>query len=412
MPAGRPGWSRPLIAARLSPSVSMSPSPEGHQAPSLAAAARLRVALDSTPLLGHRTGVGIFTWSVMCALAARSDVALAGYALSWRAYRSLATALPHGVRHVGRSMPPQPLRQLWIRWDGPPAEWWTGPVDVVHGTNFVVPPTRRAAAISTVHDLTAVRFPELCAGDPLFYPRLLRRALAAGAWVHTPSAFVASEVVAELGAEPERVVAVPEAVPPVADADPGEGRRLAGAERYVLSLSTVEPRKDHAALVRAFDAVASDHPDVTLVIAGMDGWGAHLLDDAMATSHHGSRIRRLGYVSEAHRAALLRGAALLAFPSRYEGFGLPPLEAMSVGVPVVATTAGSLPEVLGDAALLVDVGDEDALAGALAATLSDDALRTRLVEAGRRRAAGFSWDRCAEGLVQIYRRAAAAKGSP
>ena len=114
---------------------------------------------------------------------------------------------------------------------------------------------------------------------------------------------------------------------------------------------------------------------------------------------------RLGYVDDEARAGLLNGARVFAFPSVYEGFGLPPLEAMRAGVPVVATAAGSVPEVLGDAALIVPVGDTDAFAGALFQAVDDEPVRARLVDAGRDRAALYSWDRCAEGLVGIYRKA-------
>ncbi|MDQ4097970.1 MAG: glycosyltransferase, partial [Actinomycetota bacterium] len=137
-----------------------------------------------------------------------------------------------------------------------------------------------------------------------------------------------------------------------------------------------------------------------------EAWGSDRLDAAVASMRHADRVSRLGYVSDTHRAALLRGASVLAFPSRYEGFGLPPLEAMAAGVPVVATAAGALPEVLGDAALLVPVGDEVALAEAIDATLAQDGLRDRLVAAGKEQVARYSWERTADGLVDLYRRAA------
>jgi glycosyltransferase involved in cell wall biosynthesis len=144
-------------------------------------------------------------------------------------------------------------------------------------------------------------------------------------------------------------------------------------------------------------------------VAGPDGWGAEAFAEAVAAARHRDRIVRVGYVSDPARAALLRAASVFAFPSRYEGFGLPPLEAMTAGVPVVATDAGSLPEVLGDAALLVPVGDDVALAAALGRALEDEAERERLVTAGLRRAAMYSWSRCAGGLVDLYRRAASSR---
>ena len=125
--------------------------------------------------------------------------------------------------------------------------------------------------------------------------------------------------------------------------------------------------------------------------------------DASASRH---RIVRTGWVEPRDLAALVAAASVLAYPSLYEGFGFPPLQAMEAGVPVVATRAGSLPEVLGDGALLVDTGDEDALAGAIDALFGDDALRSRLVAAGRAWSARFSWERCAEGLEVLYRDAA------
>jgi glycosyltransferase involved in cell wall biosynthesis len=126
----------------------------------------------------------------------------------------------------------------------------------------------------------------------------------------------------------------------------------------------------------------------------------------VAGSAHRDRIRRLGWVTEAEKAALLHGAAAFAFPSRYEGFGFPPLEAMVAGVPVVATRAGALPETLGDAAVLVPVADPAALAEGLATVLDDEERRRDLVARGARRVAELDWDRCADGLVALYHRAA------
>jgi glycosyltransferase involved in cell wall biosynthesis len=376
--------------------------------PQLAPAGRLRVALDATPLLGARTGVGAFTAAVLDGLARRDDVAAQAFAVTWRGRDRLATALPGGVSTNRRPMAARPLRALWRRSSFPPIEWWTGPVDVVHGTNYVVPPARRAAEVVTVHDLSALHFPELCTPDTLQWPALVRRALARGAWVHTVSAFVADEVVERLGAGPDRVRVVPNGVDRGPTGDPAHGRRLAGADRYVLALATVEPRKGLPALVEAFDALAADVADVTLVLAGPEGWGTAELSATLRRARHGDRVRRLGWVGGADRAGLLAGAAAFAYPSRYEGFGLPPLEAMAAGVPVVATAAGAIPEVTGDAALLVAPGDTAGLRDALDEVLRDPSRADDLRARGTVRAAAFDWDRTVDGLVDLYRDAAAA----
>lgn len=377
----------------------------------------LRLAFDATALFDARTGVGVFAHEVLTRLAGRSDLAVTAYAVTWRGRGRLATLVPPGVATATRPMAAQPLRRSWLRSDRPAIEWWTGPVDAVHGPNFVVPPTRGAAAVVSVHDLTPLRFPELANRDTLAYPRLIRRAIARGAWVHTDSAFVAAEVVEHLGAPPERVVPVALGATALAAVGPGTdeaaGRRLARGPRYLLALGTVEPRKNLPVLVDAFDLLAGEDPDLRLVVAGQDGWGADPFAAAVQRCAHHDRLTRLGYVTDAQRAALLRGAAVFAYPSIYEGFGLPPLEAMAAGTPVVCSDAGSLPEVVGDAAEVVATAGLDAqtLAAALARVLDDSARRAELVRAGHARAERFSWDRCADGLVELYRRAAGAAGS-
>ena len=192
----------------------------------------------------------------------------------------------------------------------------------------------------------------------------MRAAIARGATVHTGSDFVAHEIADEFALAPERIVRIYTGIASTTGGDVRAGRSRAGCERYVLALGQIEPRKNLPMLVQAFDRIAGDDPDLGLVVAGPDGWDAERFAAACAAATHSGRIHRLGYVSDADRRDLLAGCAVFAYPSVYEGFGHPPLEAMQAGVPVVASDAGSLPEVLGDAALLADPHDVDDLAGA------------------------------------------------
>lgn len=373
----------------------------------------LSIAFDATALFDAPTGVGIFAHEVLTRFAARSDLAVTAYAATWRGRGRLPELVPVGVAAASRPMAAQPLRQLWIRFDRPAIEWWTGPVDVVHGPNFVVPPTRAAVPVVTVHDLTPLRFPELANRDTRAYPALIRRAIARGAWVHTVSRFVADEVVENFSIPPERVVTVENGVsslPPLQNrADARAGCELAGGDRYLLALGTIEPRKNLPLLVEAFGLLAAEDPELRLVVAGPEGWGADAFVEAVARCPHRGRIRRLGYVSDEQRAALLRGAAVFTYPSLYEGFGLPPLEAMSAETPVVCSDAGALPEVVGEAAEMVAVAQLDAatLATAIALVLGDDERRATLVRAGTANVARFGWARCADGLVDLYHHARA-----
>ena len=377
---------------------------------------RLRVAVDATPLLGLPTGIGAFCEGALAAMGSRPGLDVSAFAVSWRRRHGIDDRLPAGVVSRQRPMPARPLHALWARSDLPPLEWFVGDADVVHGTNFVVPPTRRAASVMSVHDLTPVRHPELCDAATLAYPGLIRRALARGAWVHTDSEYVAAEVIEAFGADPDRVRVVHPGVPelPVqGDAEAATVRASVlpdSTKRYCLAVGTAEPRKDLPGLVRAFGVVAASRPDLSLVLAGPPGWGEDALSAAVATSPARDRIVRTGWLEPRELAALLSGAAVLAFPSLYEGFGFPPLQAMRAGIPVVATGAGSLSEILGDAAVLVDARHHDELARALDACLDDEPLRARLVAAGRKRAAQFTWERCAAGLETLYREASGARG--
>ncbi len=366
----------------------------------------LRAAIDATSLYGPRTGIGRFTAALLAELADMEGIDVVTFGVTWRGHRDLQSLVPTGVTATRTRMAAAPLRALWRRTDHPRIERWTGEVDVVHGPNYVVPPSR-APGVSSVHDLTFVHHPEFCTDDVLQYRGLLRRQIQRGAWIHTDSTFVRDEVIDILGADPERVVAVPLGVTLPASLDPARGQALAGSDSYVLALGTIEPRKNLSTLVAAFDRLAADLPHLRLVVAGPDGWGVAEYTDAVASAHHNDRIVRLGFVSEADRGGLLAGAGVVAVPSHYEGFGLTAAEAMLAGAPVVASDAGSHPEIVGDGGLLVGATDVDGLAEALRTVLVDAAVAEALSARGRRQASQYTWAATARGIVELWRHAIA-----
>ncbi len=413
IPAHRPGEHKHIVSAQLRsvPTVDAAP---------------ISVAFDATACLGHTTGVGTFVGEALTGLAARDDVEVTAYALSWRGRGRLVTVVPPGVRVATRPAAARPLRRLWLRSDFPPAEWLTGRVGIVHGPNYVVPPTRHAAAVVSVFDLTPLRYPELSNADTLDYPRLIERAIGRGAWIHTCSEFIATEIREHFDVDDNRVVVVPAGVRPAGlprSRDPvGDivGRLSHAGDPFLLALGTVEPRKDLPALVAAFDRLAEERPSLRLVIAGPDGWGTDELREAIAGVATRDRIDRVGWVGEAERAALLANASVLVYPSRYEGFGLPPLEAMAASTPVVTTDAGALPEVVGEVTHMVSAQllaeDRDAgiraLGDAIAEVLDeDDEAHRRRIARGHERIAELSWERTVDGLVELYRRVARHNGA-
>jgi glycosyltransferase involved in cell wall biosynthesis len=258
--------------------------------------------------------------------------------------------------------------------------------------------------VVTIHDLTYLRAPELCGPDVVGLDAHVRRALDDGAHVHAVSDFVAADVRDAYGLPADRVTRVYAGLLPSASGDGGAGRALAGSERYVLALGALDPRKNLVRLIEAFDRVAAEDPQLVLVVAGPDAAATPAVAEATGAARHRERIRRIGYVADEARRALLAGATALAYPSVTEGFGHPPLEAMQAGVPVVASSGGALPEVLGDAALLPDPIDVDAIAEALSRVTKDDDTRTALVRAGRARVSRYDWEAGASELAELYRR--------
>lgn len=362
----------------------------------------MRVVVDATPLLGVRTGVGRYTGHLLRELA-RLDppLDLAATAFTWRGLDRLGAALPPGVRVAARRVPARLLQAAWAHGELPPVEWLAGRADVVHGTNFVLPPARHARGVVTVHDLSYLRVPETVTAASARYRELVPRGLRRADAVITPSATVADEVVETYRLDPATVVPTPLGVDPawLAVSPPAPGWLAARGlpERYLLSVGTLEPRKGVPTLLAAYRRLLSQAPDAPpLVLVGPAGWGPALELAGLPPR----AVVQVGYLEEAELRPVVAGAAVLCFPSLYEGFGLPPLEALAAGTPVVGTDIPTTREVVGPYARLVPPRDPDALAAALHKALGAD----HDPAPGRAHARTFTWRRTAEATRAVYER--------
>lgn len=281
---------------------------------------------------------------------------------------------------------------------------------LLHTPNYILMPFA-GPSVTTVHDLSAFNFPQTHPPERVrFLERRLPATLVRADRILTDSRFIADEIRDTFGVAEHKLRVVPLGVDsrfaPRQPHEISEAMQRHGlvAGAYLLVVATQEPRKNLARLARAYAALPADvckrHP---LVIVGARGWLSAELEKTLAPLEARSASRRLGYVSEDDLPLIYAGARAFAFPSLYEGFGLPVLEAMASGIPVLTSSVSSLPEVCGDIALCVDPLDEDALREGLRRLLEDDAWRQHCANEGLVHAAGFPWSRCVEETVAVYR---------
>jgi glycosyltransferase involved in cell wall biosynthesis len=382
----------------------------------VSASARTSVAIDVTPLLGARTGIGNAVAEIFHALRSLDAAPmLVPYTLSTRA-RLMRDGMPDDTRFV--PLPARFLLRSWRDSDLPRVDRWLRPARVLHATNYLTPPSRLPTLVS-VYDCSFVRYPELCAPEVRAFGPIIRRAIARGASVHTGSEFVAEEIDEIFGPglrAAGRIAVIPLGVPSIdaGDDEPAPSLdstaladELSGTP-FVLAIGTIEPRKNFTHLVGAFGALAARLGDLRLVIVGRDGPARPDVDAAIARlpAEVAARVHLTGAVNSADKSTLLSRASVLAYPSIYEGFGFPILEAMTAGAPVVAARAGSIPEVAGDAAVLVEPTDEEGLAAAIERLVSDESARAEYVARGHDRVRAFDWGDTARALAACYRRLA------
>lgn len=360
----------------------------------------LTVAIDAGALHGPRTGVGNAVAWTLDALGQRDDLALLPYVVSTRArVRPPQRRLP---------IPAAAAVRLWAR-SSAPVDRWLGDPDVVHGTNYVVPPTRCPRIVS-VYDCWFLEHPDDAVADVRRAAAVLRRAVDEGAHVVTSSDATSARVRELLGTD--RTTTVLLGPPPTPDTtapeEPPSGLPDLTTDPFVLALGTLERRKNLPLLVAAFGRLAHEHESVRLVMAGAVGNDAAAIDRAIdrLEPRAAARVVRTGPVDDRSKRWLLHHARTLAYPSLDEGFGFPILEAQQYGVPVVASTAGSIPQVAGPAALLSPSGDAEALAANLFWIVTSDEMHAKLVRRGLANVERFSWSETAERLHDLYRRLA------
>lgn len=369
----------------------------------------MRICVDIQSAVAQRAGVGRYTRHLVEHLGGN---AMPGDELSLFYFdfrrRGLDFAAPHATPRPLRLLPGALVQQSWKRLHAPPFNWFAGKADLYHFPNFTLPPLSRGKSVVTIHDMSYKRFPEFAEAGNLAYlnsvmPNTARRADA----IITVSRFSKRETEELLGVSPDRVFAIPLA------ASPGLGRpsqdnidalrrQLRLDRPYLLTVGTLEPRKNIPFMIEVFEQLEGFDGD--LVLAGMTGWKAGPILERIQNSPKRDRIRHLDYVPEGQLPALYSGAELFLITSFYEGFGFPPLEAMACGTPVVASSGGSLPEILGEAAVSLSGFNAPAWAHEILSLLNDPARRAGLGTLGIARAARYSWAETARHTWDVYRK--------
>lgn len=373
----------------------------------------MRIAIDIRPLLEkQRSGVGTYTHRLLWELTKRSSCPDGREAKEYALFCNSGTgSFPEDIppasdriEHCFSKYPNRLLNASFALLDRPQTEDLVGGADAVYMPNLNFAATKKPFAV-TVHDLSFIRYPHLFTAKQRIWHSLVRpmRLVRRASAVIAVSVHTKRDIVESFGIPEERIhivhPGVAENFRPVPERETVEVRKKYGLDRpYLLYLGALEPRKNIPTIISAFERL----PDgIDLVLAGGSGWMNRPVLKRMADSPAAPRIKRIGYVNENDKPALYSAATAFVYPSFYEGFGMPPLEAMACGTPVITSFSSSLGEVVGDAGLLVDPHSMRELAEAMQEIVSDGLLRERLGERGVERAKHFTWERSAAQLEEV-----------
>ena len=369
----------------------------------------MRICVDIQAAVSQRAGVGRYTRSLVEHLGpiASADDSVNLFFFDFRR-RGLDFTCPGATPSPVRWVPGKYVQQAWKRLHWPPFGWFAGKADLYHFPNFTIPPLATGKAVVTIHDMSFARYPEFAEQKNLDYlQRVIRRTVERADAILAVSRFSKQEIETCLDVSPAKVFAIPLGIAstygrpsPAALADM---RRQLNLDRpYLLTVGTIEPRKNLTFMMDVFDQLKGFDGD--LVIAGRPGWKFEPILARMLRSPKRDRIRHLPDIGDAQLPGLYAGAELFLITSRYEGFGFPPLEAMACGTAVVASTGGSLPEILGDTALLVPGFETGSWVEALETLLQDNARRAAMAARGPGHAARYTWTETARQTWEVYRK--------
>lgn len=370
----------------------------------------MRTGLDGFPLSFPKTGVGHYTLELARALAAASPQ----HEFQFISPLPFAAAIAAELETVPNLTAVNPqTNSITRRWWGVglPRYLKRHPVDIFHGTNYEVPLWNRKRTVLTVHDLSI--FTHRQTHEPTIARRARRRLpimVRSAAAIITPTQAVKRELSERFKIDPDRITVTPEAprtnFHPLAAAEAESVRkRLDVEDEFILAVGTIEPRKNLLTLARAFNQILkTTNQRPQLVIAGGEGWLSEDLHRFLREAEFGDRLRMTGYLDDEDLRALYSSCKVFVYPSLCEGFGLPPLEAMACGAPVIAGRIPALVETLGNQARLVDPLDEFELATAIVELLNDERARQDYSSAGLNHAAKFSWTETARRTLQVYER--------
>jgi glycosyltransferase involved in cell wall biosynthesis len=373
------------------------------------------VCIDLSAAAQERAGLGRYAASLGQALLALG-VPLTAFINDLRGSRLVPPLSSLPTRSVRLARKSWRLRAAATYFGGPSLDSVFEGVEVYHATEHLLPQLTRVPSVFTLHDIAYLRFPQYhLLQNRLFLAWMMPRFLAQADQIITVSESTRRDALQHYRLDPAKVAVIPEGVEPrftpAVEATQLDAVRRAYnlPARFILFVSTIEPRKNLPTLLEAYVALRPKHPDVGLVIAGGKGWLYQSFFDRLSALGLQDVVKLTGFIADEQLPALLSAAEVFAFPSYFEGFGLPPLEAMACGVPVVCSNASSLPEVVGDAGLLVPPDDPRAWVEALDQVLSNPGLRAELRGRGLARARQFTWEAAARQTLAVYERVTEAR---